>query len=115
MSSELLGALVFSFTFGNTRWHHIQRPMTPARLGWLLLRVLLARGGLGFALVHCERTCVDCCNYVDHHHPTHYITSAAGPTAEAPILYNYICVTDAEPVSKTRTLQLRVVVSNQSG
>ena len=32
--------------------------------------LLLAGVGLGFVLVHCERTCVERCDNVDHHHTT---------------------------------------------
>lgn len=86
---ELLDVLVLSSIPGNALWYHIRRSTTLVRLGSLLLRVLLAGDGLGFVLVHCERTCVECCDNVDHHHtPLHKRYSSSDSSTTPPTLYN---------------------------
>ena len=104
-----MDALVLSPTIGDIRWYHIRRSVTLAWLGCLLLRGLLARGGLGFVLVHCERTCVECRDNVDHHHtPLHSCCSWSDSSTTHPI---HCC---QGPVSKLWIfLKSRTVLSNQ--
>lgn len=78
-SFELLDAVVFSPTLCGTHWYHIRRSTTLAWLRCLMLRGLLKGAGLGFVLVHCERTCVECFDNMDHHHtPLHSCCSWSG-------------------------------------
>lgn len=71
-SFELLDALAPSLTTGSAPWYHIWRSISSARQRFWLLRSLLPGAGLGFALVHCKRTWVECCYNTDGHHtPLH--------------------------------------------
>lgn len=66
-SFELLDALAPSLTTGSAPWHHIRRSISSARQRCWPLRSLLPGAGLGFALVHCKRTWVECCDNTDGH------------------------------------------------
>ena len=82
----MLVALFLPPLINDTRWYHIRRSVTLARLGCLLMRGLLTGAGLGFVLVHCERTCVECRDNVDHHYtPLHSCCSCSDSTTTHPI------------------------------
>lgn len=85
-SSEMLAALFLPTPINDTRWYHIRRSVTLARLGSLLIRRLLTGAGLGFVPVHCERTCVECRDNVDHHYtPLHSCCSCSDSSTTHPI------------------------------
>lgn len=114
-SPKLLDALVLSFTLCDTRWYHIRRSIILVWLWCLLLILLLAEAGLGFVLVHCERTCVESCDNVDHHHtPFHNRCCWSDSSTTHPIQLLSGSQKQQAPVSKPwLILQSTTVLSNQ--
>lgn len=106
---ELLDVLVRPPTLDSTRWHHIWRSAALARFRPSLLRGLLAGAGLGFVLVHCERTSVESCDNIDHHHaPLHGCCGSSGSSTTNP--YQTVRVMD---VRWLRYQRLRYFCSSQ--
>lgn len=85
-SFELLDALVLPLILGNIRWYHIRRSAALVSVGMVASEGFAGGTGLGFVLVHCERTCVECRDNVDHHHtPLHNCCSWSNSSTTHPI------------------------------